>query len=122
MRPTLLFVTFVLMALASCTHDAQAPLSNDVCVTPLSYEQDILPIIEASCNMAGCHAGAYSTYEGITPKLGSGLLIDRVFNRKGDPVLGMPPAPQTYPLASFQMLSETDLEKIRCWTRQGYPR
>ena len=122
MRPTLLFVPFVLMAFASCTHDAQAPLSNDPCNTPLSYEQDILPIVEASCNMAGCHAGAYSTYEGITPKLGSGLLVDRVINRKGDPVLGMPPAPETYPLADYQMLSEADLEKIRCWTRQGYPR
>jgi len=113
MRTTQLTIFLPLFALVACTHEPLEPLSNDPCITPLIYQQDILPIIEASCNMAGCHAGAYSTYEGITPKLGSGLLVDRVFNRKNDPVLGMPPAPGTYPNTVYQTLSEAVLEKIR---------
>lgn len=115
------FILIVLMQIG-CVHEPLEPLSNDPCQIPLSYEKDILPIMEASCNMTGCHAVLYSTYEGISPKLGSGLLVDRVFSKKGDPVLGMPPASDTYPNTSYQPLSEEDRQTLLCWTQQGYPR
>jgi hypothetical protein len=111
-----------LFLITACKHEPLEPVGDLLCPEPLSYAVDILPIIQASCNMGGCHAGAYNTYEGIQPKILSGALVDRVFNRAGDPVLGMPPAMNIYPSAPYQELSEADMEVLRCWVRQGYPR
>lgn len=108
--------------LAGCKHEPLEPVGDMLCPEPLSYAVDILPIIQASCNMGGCHAGAYSNYEGIQPKIASGAFMDRVFNRHGDPVLRMPPAKNIYPSAPYEELSEENLEILRCWVRQGFPR
>lgn len=120
MRVSTLLLT--LAFLAACRHDPSAPVIEPDCPGGLSYVVDILPIVNRSCNMGGCHAGAYDTYEGIEPKIAAGTFVDRVFTRHGDPVLGMPPAPATYPYIVFDTLSTADRELLRCWVRQGFPR
>lgn len=119
---SVLLLLLPLFTLPACVHEPLAPLPDDRCLEALSYQVDILPIIQASCNMGACHAGAYQTYEGLEPKLWSGAFADRVFERRGDPVLGMPPSSATYPYAQFDTLSDAQLELLRCWVRQGYPR
>ncbi len=111
-----------LIFLVACNHDPIISLEPDLCEPNLSYAVDIFPIIDESCNYAGCHAGAYDTYEGIEPKLFSGKLVDRVFQRSNDPALRMPPSSAAYPDVQKETLTQIELDLIQCWINQGYPR
>lgn len=108
--------------MSACSHDPVVSLEPDPCAASLSYAVDIFPILDASCNYDGCHAGAYDTYEGIEPKLFSGKLVDRVFQRKDDPALRMPPSSTVYPEVQKESLTQAELDLIQCWINQGYPR
>ncbi len=117
--------SFILMTAClqiGCKNDPVISLEPDPCQIQLSYQVDILPIIQETCNYAGCHAGAYSDYEGIEPKLQSGKLVDRVFQRMDDPALRMPPSKTVYPDVMRENLTQEELDLIQCWINQGYPR
>ena len=122
MKYTLASLPLVLLLLAvGCKNDPVEPMEMDPCAEPLSYAVDILPIINETCNYAGCHAGAYSTYDGIEPKIISGSFVDRVFNRMDDPALRMPPSSSVYPNVQQEMLTPEQLDILQCWVNQGYP-
>ena len=122
MKKFLLLAALSALVATACKHDPVVSLKPDPCTSSLSYAVDIFPIVDASCNYAGCHDGAYDTYEGIEPKLFSGKLVDRVFHRMNDPVLRMPPGSTAYPYVQKEMLTQTELDLIQCWVNQGYPR
>jgi len=92
-----------------------------------TYETDIKPIIDASCAYSGCHSGAdagmfvpadeadYTNYEGIKGSLDDGTFAMEVLDS-----LTMPPfyAPDPNP----KMLTQTELDLIDCWIKDGYPK
>lgn len=122
MKKNALIVLFGLSVFIGCNHDPIVSLEPDPCAPQLSYAVDIFPLIDETCNYDGCHAGAYDTYEGIEPKLFSGKLVDRVFQRNGDPALRMPPSSTVYPDVKKESLTQAELDLLQCWIKQGYPR
>ncbi|MCB0694892.1 MAG: hypothetical protein R2787_05985 [Saprospiraceae bacterium] len=122
MKTIALSAILTILLLGACKNDPVITEGPDPCATPLSYAVDIFPLIDETCNYAGCHAGAYDTYEGIEPKLQSGLLVDRVFQRMSDPALRMPPSKSVYPNVQRETLTQEELDLIQCWVNQGYPR
>ncbi|MCF8237909.1 MAG: hypothetical protein K9I85_07110 [Saprospiraceae bacterium] len=119
------FAVYSLMIIGlqfGCQHDPIISIEPDPCQIPLSYQIDILPLIQETCNYSGCHDGAYNDYEGIEPKLQSGKLVDRVFHRMNDPVLRMPPSKTVYPNVIREHLTQEELDLLQCWINQGYPR
>lgn len=125
---SLLFpLTTLLLCLgSSCTNDALPQPTEVVCgdMVDLTYEQDVRPIIEATCAYSGCHLGGapgvYNSYDGLLQDLEDGSFRDRVVTQREDPNVGMPPnyAPADRP----EDLTEEELGIIRCWLEAGFPR
>lgn len=107
-----------------CTSD-EAPAPNEGPGSPgscdtvaVSYKLNIKPIIDQSCAYSGCHPN-FSTYSGLQPYLRSGVLKERVINRKDDPVFGMPP--NSAPAGRPKDLTAAQIRLIDCWLAKGYP-
>lgn len=109
--------------LASCTHLPKVPNPDPQPCEPgtVDFTNEILPMIESNCAMAGCHVGPYpadgvdlSTYAGIRSQVKPGRPEDsdlyEVLWETGDDL--MPPPPRT-PLSSAQK------SRIRLWIEQG---
>lgn len=85
-------------------------------LTP-SYANDIKPIIDASCAVAGCHvanfpSGDYTEYDGLKEKIDSGKVSERVVEDKD-----MPPTSGTGP----EELTTAEIQLIHCWIEDGAP-
>lgn len=114
---------FVLLTVA-CTKDALPQPEPSLCGNEsLNYEDDIRPIIEASCAYPGCHLGEapgiYTSYAGVELDIERGLFRLRTIELRSDPAVGMPPdyAPEGRP----KNLTEAELNLIECWLDAGYP-
>lgn len=109
----------LVLSLNSCKKDSAEPI--DACETPetISFNTDIVPILNSSCAYSGCHtvafaSGDFSAYSGVAEKASSGSLLARVVNVKD-----MPPtyAPDDKP----QELSSCEIELFNSWIEAGYP-
>jgi len=55
----ILATILLFVAASSCYFDQHLPIEPDLTpVGEMSFKDDIIPIFNASCNMAGCHNGA----------------------------------------------------------------
>jgi uncharacterized membrane protein len=106
---------FLLLAL-SCTKKVGTepkPTTVTLCDT-ISYAQDIAPIVEKNCSIAGCHvqpnpaAGVMlNTYELLKEKAVAGRIKARVIDQNPSP---MPPAG----------LTADEKKLIECWLGNVY--
>ncbi len=90
----------------------------DACETlDVKYSTDIVPIMEATCAIEGCHVdgfatGDYTMYEEIKQRVDGGAFMTRVVEEKT-----MPPENTTGP----ETLTDEELDKIQCWLDDGAP-
>lgn len=93
----------------------------------VTYDNQIKPIVDASCAYAGCHqpggvgTGDYRTYAGMLSHLQSGSVADRVLAQKNDPSLGMPPNKSAYMESVKDDLTDEELLLFQCWLNAGFP-
>lgn len=78
-----------------------------------TYTANIKSIIDSNCNSSGCHNtgsgnGVFTTYTGLKPNLDNGSFKKAVLED------------QTMPDGSAK-LSRDQLNKIQCWSENGYP-
>jgi hypothetical protein len=108
---------FFSLALISCKHESELlPGTPEVC-----FDSQILPVIQSSCTMSGCHTGsgelpALSTYEDIRSLVEPGKPIHsklhKVLTENRILESAMPPKPND-PLNSAQ------IDAITIWILQG---
>ncbi len=119
----ILFIVFASCILYSCTKDKGLlpvdpviPVGTvDPCITNISYSLNIVPIINTSCAISGCHEpfgykdfSTYSTAKSeIDAYTGIGF-INRIKPGGGMPSIGSP-------------LSSCEVKKIETWINAGYP-
>ena len=121
---TRLFLCLGLMAglLWACGDDDSED-QLDCTQETVTYDTDILPIINRSCGTVGCHNQDdptdapldYRTYNGMLTPLQGGI-NSRVAVRVLDQMT-MPP--DTVP--DSKKLSSADRELFRCWLENGFP-
>lgn len=109
-----LITTFLL---SSCKHESELlPGVPEVC-----FETQILPVIQSSCTMSGCHTGnnelvALNTYENLRRLVEPGKPMQSKLHKviTANRILesAMPPKPQ-------QALSNTQIDAITIWILQG---
>ena len=115
--PVVAFLSFA----TACTFDQLEPVQEpDICnsITP-TYSVDVKPIIDSKCAISGCHVsgfptGDFSTFEGMSSRLESGLVNKRVIEFKD-----MPP-PQSYGSGPTP-LTTAEREIFKCWLADGHP-
>ena len=78
-----------------------------------TYSSTIKSIIDGNCNSSGCHNtgssnGSFTTYTGLKPYLDNGSFKREVLED------------QTMPEGSAK-LSKDELNKLQCWSENGYP-
>ncbi|MEX2235629.1 MAG: hypothetical protein WD824_25960 [Cyclobacteriaceae bacterium] len=100
-----------LMCLDSCVnHD----FPEYVCTDTYTFAEDVQPIIETKCAIAGCHNGDmgeslnWTNFENFHERAESGLVKFRVTHRI------MPPSN-----SPAGPLSQEQINAIACWTDQG---
>lgn len=88
-----------------------------VCVTTMSYQHDIDPVLEQSCvsgaSPIGCHDLWAHHYEGVLKAINLGTFQSTIFDSKS-----MPKIPNNY---NIEPLTDDELKMIRCWLQQGFP-
>lgn len=114
-----LFILGILALLSSCSDDEE-PMMNmtDNCDSVnVSYQRDIVPIINSSCALTGCHvsgfnSGDFTNYADIKQRADNGRLNTRVVVNQN-----MPPSNSPGP----QSLSDAEIEAFECWIAAGAP-
>ena len=114
MKKTILFVSIILLFIASCTFDKYevpriSTSASSSCDTIVHYATTIAPLILSTCATSGCHDGTQSNlavYHVL--QVHSAAVVDRINGRNGAlmPSAGAP-------------LSAADISKITCWVNQG---
>lgn len=112
---SLLLAIFTLFTFTSCLKDKVTPVG---CDTIVSYQDDIRPIIEASCKTGlgpgtGCHDAWIDEYDAIKSSINSNAWANSVLVEKT-----MPKIPNDFGIDS---LSQDEIELMRCWIDLGYP-
>ena len=121
--PIIIFILCLLFS--QCTADQLPELQPlEGCDDPMiTYEPDIIGIIENSCAYSGCHLdsapGTYDSYDGLLTVLNNGSFMERVITLKDDSNLGMPP--DYAPTDRSKNLTSEELQLIQCWLEAGYP-
>jgi len=111
------------LGIFSCGKDDEDPEPNPEpsptkCETlDVKYSVDIVPIMEATCSIEGCHvadfpAGDYTMYEEIKQRIDGGAFKTRVVDEKN-----MPPENTAGP----ESLTDDEIEIIECWLADGAP-
>jgi hypothetical protein len=120
----IIIVACLLTGLASCYNDKSdklypAPVANTCDTIAVSFSHDIMPILNASCNISGgCHDAAgqstsgydFSTYDGIQPVATYGVLVNDI---NGTPTSRHNAMPKT------GSISACDKNKFTAWVNQG---
>lgn len=80
----------------------------------LTYDADILPILNEKCNTENCHPsnsplGDFTNYQSILPFLESEKINNQIFVEERMP-------PQNNP-----DLTQEEKDKLQCWLGNGYP-
>lgn len=111
MKNRILALTFIVaVVVISCTKDKTA---LPACPATISYQADILPVIQTSCSTSGCHdasaAGGYdlSTYAGVSSNTTNILAAIRQETGVTAMPLGAP------------KLADSIIDKFNCWVEQG---
>lgn len=120
MKTKIYLYLFVLALLSSCANDKLDPSMDISCDTTdaVTYNNQIKPIIDASCANTGCHDGVsgapdnYDSYVGMQGAINDGLILNRVITSLNT-ADAMPPG---YAPA----LSIEELRLIQCWIDGGY--
>ena len=109
--------TSVLLLLNACAKDSAAlPKQESVNCDSINYTQDIAPIIQKNCSVAGCHVEPnptgpgvlLNTYSLLVDKAVSGRIKARVLDGQGG----------FMPLGGELKSEEKKL--IECWLNNGY--
>lgn len=107
-----LFFSLLILGLSqiSCKKNDESIL--DCSTVTISYSNNIVPILNSSCNTAACHDngnqnGDFTDYDGIKEAANSGSLMNRVITN------------QTMPLSSS--LSQEQLDQFECWLNANAP-
>ncbi len=110
------------LGMFSCSKDDETEDPIDpqpsLCTTlDVKYATDIVPIMEATCAIEGCHVdgspvGDYTEYDEIKQRIDGGAFRTRVIEEKN-----MPPTNTAGPAS----LTDAELEKIECWLDAGAP-
>ena len=109
MKIHLLLSVFLLFITAfSCQKTETNP---DSCPDQLTYEADIKAIINSNCNVTGCHDGVNTKRKPLTDYTGVRAVVNGIKARAVDQK-SMPPGGP---------LSQTDIDRLRCWIEQGAP-
>ncbi len=102
----------------SCGDD-ENPEPGDIDCTGLtpSFMNDIKPIVDATCALAGCHvanfnSGDFTDYDGLKEKVDNGSVNQRVLQD-----MDMPPSNTNGPTE----LTEEEIRLIHCWIEIGAP-
>ncbi|RMF03758.1 MAG: hypothetical protein D6772_01700 [Bacteroidetes bacterium] len=113
-----------LLLWAACSNDSlPEPMTADCVGEAPTYNNEIRPIIEASCAYSSCHLdaspGRFDSYAGLLPYLEDNSFRQRVITDRANPTQGMPPdyAPADRP----RDLSPEELQLIECWLDAGFP-
>lgn len=123
-------IFFLLLAVSSCKHDPvfgdspSGPL-NPCAAGEVSFEAEVLPVLNAHCNAAGCHfdgtsnsailinyAGIFSSGSVVPGDTSASELYQRIIS--SDPDEMMPPPDSA-------RLSATDRSRIAAWILQNAP-
>lgn len=118
---TLAILLTSIIGVESCTYDNEEDLFGNInqnCDTSnVSFANDILPIMNASCNITGCHdsqtqaAGLDLTgHAGTSGAGGNGTLVGRIKGIGGN----------LMPLGGTA-LPDCDISKIETWVADGAP-
>lgn len=78
------------------------------------YSNDVKPIVAAKCALSGCHVakfpfGDFTLYTDLKTRVDNGKINSLVIENKL-----MPPV-------SAELLTDTELNKIKCWISYGAP-
>lgn len=111
----LLAIGLLFFLFSSCTSDNEEDLfpSTDCDTNNVSFSADIMPIIDASCAVVGCHVqggggnGVFENYNNIKAKIDNGSFAKRLLTDQDMPPSG--------PLSSCQM------EHVQAWIDAGAP-
>ncbi|MFZ1658527.1 MAG: hypothetical protein WAT61_06905 [Flavobacteriales bacterium] len=101
-----------------CYYDVESDLyPMNFCDTlSVSYTNTVLPIMQASCSVPGCHApggsgtGDFTTYSGLKGQVDNEKLIPAI--TQSGAAAFMPPSGK---------LSECEIQKITIWVNAGAP-
>ncbi len=116
MRATLpLLVFMLLVATEGCYYDNQERLyPNSFCdTTAVTYATKVLPIVQGSCAVPGCHVpggngpGDFTSYTGVKAKVDNGTFRTVTIVNKS-----MPPSGP---------LSACELRQLETWLNAGAP-
>jgi hypothetical protein len=115
MKKLLLLTASVLFIVTSgCYKEKAAP--SDCEIVTVSYSEDIVPIIDASCKApagkTGCHESWIGKYPNVKNRIKEGSWQNVVFDLKS-----MPKIPNLF---SIDSLNEDELFIMKCWIEQGY--
>lgn len=99
-------LSFLCAGLQSCKH----PVSNTQCASPVSYQNDIVPIVINHCAITGCHVagfqpGNFTSYDTLKQKADEGVLQWLVLE-----IQTMPPD---------SSITQDQRNIIGCWIEQG---
>lgn len=127
MKKILSLMLFFGLLVIACTSDKlDEPIPPTFCeANMVTYDNQVKPIIDKTCAIAGCHVlgtiapGVFTNYEGLRPFLSDAEFKTFVIDLRDDPNLGMPPDWPTNP--GPKNLTEEEFEIISCWVAQGYP-
>ena len=121
MKLNVTFILLILLSVAACRND-KGPLpvaataktatgAGGPCDSTVYFAEEISPLITTKCASSGCH-----TAGGQSPDLSNYTSIklskDRVQIRSDE---------RTMPPAGSATLTDTELQKLDCWIKQGCP-
>jgi hypothetical protein len=95
-------IAVVIVFIISCKKE-HVPTCNG---TNPKYNSEIKSIIDSNCTSSNCHSN-YSSYSGLQSILSNGKFKSEVLDKQSMPKNGN--------------LSDTELDKIKCWVDNGYP-
>ena len=106
---------WIQMTQSSCTNDKLPEPNNMICDSlQITYDNQVKPIIDASCAFVGCHVqgfvnGDLSSFATMTPYInGNNAAFEQeVITNKTMPIGGV--------------LSDAELEILQCWVNSDYP-
>ncbi|MDP1800707.1 MAG: hypothetical protein Q8L81_05115 [Bacteroidota bacterium] len=108
---------FIVILSNSCTKDVGKPITVvqvDTCTTDISYVKHIVPLINQSCGLSGCHVtGGYKDFTNYNA-LKSTIDNTSNFITRFKPGGGMPPSYSVGP-----PLTDCQVSKLESWIKAG---